>query len=160
MEELGQTLDLNEFVEAAKLLYNTLSVHDKNKLLGTNHKWEQEKSQYKIDPSFEPQINKKSIKLAMKNRPAGEKLEDVLLRKKEETDMKLNHIRQIKRREELKGCTFHPKVHDSPIVFRPVLQNLTQYDSNVISYIHPVSVHGDIQSYIPHGNTHMQNESY
>ena len=43
MEELGQTLDWHEFVDAWKLLYSTLNICDKNKLLEINHKLVKEK---------------------------------------------------------------------------------------------------------------------
>ena len=81
MEELGQTLDWHEFVDSWKLLYNTLNIWDKNTLLAINHKWEIEKQRYIIDPSFVPEINKRSVKMAQSRRQDGEKVEDCLVRK-------------------------------------------------------------------------------
>lgn len=81
MEELGQTLDWHEFVDAWKLLYNTLNICDKNKLLAINHKWEKERQSYVVSPSFVPEINKKSSKLAQYRKQDGEKVEDWLARK-------------------------------------------------------------------------------
>jgi hypothetical protein len=136
MEEMGQTLDISEFIEATKLLYNTLSVYEKNKLLAINGRWEYNRENYKTAPSFEPQINKKSEQLARMQRNPGEKLEDALFRKKNETEERLYKIRRRKYNDELAGCTFHPNIQSYPANFRPVFQNM---DENMASYINPIS---------------------
>lgn len=145
---MGQTLDMTEFIEASKLLYNTLNVYEKNKLLAINDKWEYEKENYKVVPSFEPKINKKSEKLAKKLRNPGEKLEDALVRKQKETDERLLKIRRMKYNNELVGCTFHPNIQNSLSDFRPVYHNMAGMD-HVSSYITPNYNYGGIERYIP-----------
>jgi len=149
MEEMSQTLDQNEFIEATKMLYNTLSVHDKNKLIAINHKWEVEKEYCRIGPSFEPTINKKSSFLAQKNRNPNERIEDALVRKKVENEDKLHKIRRQKYREETRGCTFHPQLYDSQAEQRSVFQNLTQQDANVENYRTAGIQYNAIEEYIP-----------
>ena len=100
---MAQTLDLHEFVEASKILYNTLNVADKNRLLASGATWDQKKEDYCFEARFEPQINKKSKKLAQRNRDPEERLEDMLVRKKKETEEKLTRIRRSKYNDELKG---------------------------------------------------------
>jgi len=40
MEELGQTLDIDEFVDASMRLYDTLTVPEKDLILAPNEKWQ------------------------------------------------------------------------------------------------------------------------
>ena len=44
MEEMSQTLDEDEFIDAVGRLYDTLSVLDKNKILKLKDKWNANKS--------------------------------------------------------------------------------------------------------------------
>lgn len=160
MEEMGQTLDMNEFIDAAKLLYNTLSVSEKNKLLAINHRWEIEREYNKIEPSFEPQVNRKSAYLAMKNREPGKRIEDILIEKRKETEERLQRMRELKLNEEPKGCTFHPKIINSPTEYRPVFHNLTQYDANVMPYIIPNRNFDGMRPYIPSESENEDSEAY
>ena len=157
---MGQTLDMNEFIDAAKLLYNTLSVSEKNKLLAINHRWEVERENYKYEPSFEPQLNRKSAYLAMKYREPGKRVEDMLIEKRKETEERLQRIRELKLNEEPKGCTFHPKIINSPTEYRPVFHNQTQYDANVMPYIIPNRNFDGMRSYIPSESENEDSEAY
>jgi hypothetical protein len=114
MEEMGQTLDWGEFINALKRLYNTLSVTEKNELLATSHKWEVERENYKIEPSFEPKINPRSQKIARGRFNEGESIENYLVRKRNELDEKLQKIRHSKKNDDLKGWTFHPQIYYGP----------------------------------------------
>lgn len=62
MEDIAQTLDRDEFVEAALRLYQTLNVADKNIIL--TFKKNQDFGMYKLsndDCTFKPEICKKSV---------------------------------------------------------------------------------------------------
>mmetsp|Transcript_7635 Transcript_7635/g.7013 ORF Transcript_7635/g.7013 Transcript_7635/m.7013 type:complete len:149 (-) Transcript_7635:269-715(-) len=65
MDQMGETLDQEEFIDSAMRLYPTLNVHQKNTLL--NFKKEQNKLKNSIlsqEPQFKPKINQKSLNLA------------------------------------------------------------------------------------------------
>ena len=58
MEELGQNLDEEEFIDAVCRLYDVVSIPDKNILISNKDKWDNNRS--KIDSnrgSFKPQLN-------------------------------------------------------------------------------------------------------
>lgn len=63
--------------------------------------------------SFKPQLNQNSLKIAAKNRPNAD-VADILMHKKQEYQMKVNEKRMEKENSELVGCTFYPKVLQSP----------------------------------------------
>ena len=44
----------------------------------------------------------------------GETLEQRLFRKQEETEIRKQAMRDMKRDNDLIGCTFHPHIHNSP----------------------------------------------
>lgn len=45
MEELAQTLDTEEFVDASKRLFDTLTIPERDMIMATNEKWEKLKIQ-------------------------------------------------------------------------------------------------------------------
>ena len=103
MEEIGQTLDCSEFIDALKRLYNTLSITEKNQLLATSHKWDVERENYVVHPPFEPKINARSQRMAQDRLKQGESIEDYLVRRRSEMDKKLQKIRNSKKNDDLKG---------------------------------------------------------
>ncbi|CDW91726.1 UNKNOWN [Stylonychia lemnae] len=112
MEELGQTLDEDEFIDAAGRLYDSVPLPQKNIILQTKQKWS-EKSKIQQDLQFKPQLNPNSLKIAASKRPK-EDVADILLRKKQEYNQKVYEKLQEKENMELVGCTFHPKILQSP----------------------------------------------
>lgn len=160
MEELGQTLDCAEFIEATKLLYNTLTINDKNKLLAISQKWESVRENFKVEHSFEPELNKKSMVLAQRNRDENERIEDKLIFKKKEVERRLQNMREIKHKKELDGCTFQPQIHNPPNDFVPAIQNMQQYDNNIMAYLQPTNGYGDLDKYIYCGNDRVDSEAY
>lgn len=94
MEELGQTLDADEFVDATKRLYKTLTVPEKNMLLQTNTKWDEVRDKLVDKPSFHPELNKNSLRIAAKSRPQDEDIADILVRKKLESQYKIHEMQQ------------------------------------------------------------------
>lgn len=102
-----------------------------------------------LDCSFEPKINERSKRIALKKANPNERVEDALLRKKEELEAKLDMIRKQKKREELKECTFHPNIDRSQTDLLNVFQNITQKEANVINFIHLPEKYQEIHNYIP-----------
>jgi hypothetical protein len=101
------------------------------------------------DCSFEPKINKRSKRLALQKANPNEKVEDALIRKKEELESRLNMIRKQKKKEELKGCTFQPNIDKSQTDLSNVFHNATQRQANIINFIHPPEQYQEIRNYIP-----------
>lgn len=131
MQELGQTLDEEEFIDATKRLYNTLTISEKNILLAIKQKWQHQREKSLESHSFRPELNKQSVKIASTRKLEGETIEENLVRRKEELDLKLAKIRESKKDDELIGCTFHPQIHNSPFEISQIFQNLTRYESNL-----------------------------
>lgn len=65
LEELNQTLNLEEFISASEKLLGTLSINEKALVLGLNKKGNDNLIE---NYSFQPEINMKSHVLAMKKR--------------------------------------------------------------------------------------------
>lgn len=152
MESLGQTLDWEDFVEAAKLLYNTLSISDKNKLLAINHKWESSKQQYVVKPKFTPEINKKSKKISVKFRNEGEAVVDSLYRRKFETDQEIQRQRDMKKNDDLLDWTFQPQLFNSGSEFKPAY-HLKDLPPRTNEWVVPEGVNGGIVHYNPHNSS-------
>lgn len=55
MEELGQNLDEEEFIDAVCRLYDVISIPDKNILISNKNKWDNNRSKIDSDRgSFKP----------------------------------------------------------------------------------------------------------
>ena len=115
MEEMGQTLDCKDFIEALKRLYNTLTVTEKNRLLAVSHKWEVKRHYENFRPSFEPKINKRSKMIAKDRMLEGENIHHYFKRKQLEFDEKIEKIRDYKMNQELVGWTFQPQIYNDPV---------------------------------------------
>lgn len=126
---MAQTLDCDEFIESCKRLYRTLTVSEKNLILAVGHKWKNEKDKYDTKLTFEPTINKRSAKIAENRIKDGETIETHLFRKRREIEERLAGIRHHKKRDELKGCTFHPQIYNGPSDITNILNNVTNYDN-------------------------------
>ncbi len=72
MEELAQTLDLEEFVDASKRLLDTLTIPERDLILATGEKWEIKAAQNKEEFSFQPNLNKNSRRIAQHTRDSGD----------------------------------------------------------------------------------------
>ena len=83
MEELGQSLDLDEFIDASKWLYQTLTVPDKDLILAVKDKWMVAKAKNQEVFSFHPNLDKKSLKIAEAKRPHDD-VADILFEKHRE----------------------------------------------------------------------------
>lgn len=110
MEELAQTLDTEEFVDASKRLFDTLTIPERDMIMATNEKWEKLKIQNTEHYSFQPNLNKNSMRLASKTRPKNEDVSEILYQKEREKEEKLRFQREQKKEEELNGCTFQPLI--------------------------------------------------
>ena len=89
MEELGQTLDAEEFVDASGRLFETLTIPERNTLISFKHKWEENKKRNTDEYQFRPNLNNNSLRIAEKCRPSGENVADLLVRKKQEYETKV-----------------------------------------------------------------------
>jgi hypothetical protein len=110
MEDLEQTLDLEEFIDASMRLYDTLGVPEKSIILSLKDKWGRVKSTNEKDWTFQPKLNKNSLKIAAKWRDEREDVVNKLYKKKFESEARLDEMRRQKEEEELIGCTFQPKL--------------------------------------------------
>lgn len=100
MEDLEQTLDLEEFIDASMRLYDTLKLPEKNQILSLQ---ERRNHNHGEEYTFQPNLNKNSLRIAAKVRPQGENVINTLYKRKEETEHKINQLRQAKIEEELVG---------------------------------------------------------
>lgn len=66
MEDLEQTLDLEEFIDASMRLYDTLKLPEKNAILNLNNDLTKHKHNHESDYTFRPNINKNSLRIAQK----------------------------------------------------------------------------------------------
>ena len=66
MEELEQSLDLEEFIDASMRLYDTLNLPDKNSILSIKDQWQRTKPNEYDEYTFHPKLNKNSLKIAAK----------------------------------------------------------------------------------------------
>jgi len=116
MEELGQSLDEEEFIDACCRLYESLSLPEKNVLVNQRQKWDSSKQQSVISQQqmFKPSINPNSLRIASKKRQPGD-VADQLIAKHTEYQLKIAERQQEKENSELVGCTFHPKIIQSPM---------------------------------------------
>lgn len=119
MEELGQTLSLADFMEAADKLLRTLSVAEKDRLL--MNKREHDTSLLAQGYTFHPEINKKSQKIAENLRPYKnfDALYEVFLGEKKALEEKIKQEQERKAEEELRECSFKPVLlsnHSIPII--------------------------------------------
>eukprot|EP00347_Sterkiella_histriomuscorum_P010260 403376977 len=112
MEEMGQTLDEDEFIDAAGRLYDSLPLPQKNIIIQNKQKWS-EKSKMQEELHFKPMLNPNSLRIAAKKRPQ-EDVADILHRKQFEYNQKVHERMQEKENMELVGCTFHPQILQSP----------------------------------------------
>mmetsp|Transcript_15989 Transcript_15989/g.15397 ORF Transcript_15989/g.15397 Transcript_15989/m.15397 type:complete len:85 (-) Transcript_15989:346-600(-) len=63
---------------------------------------------------FKPNINDNSKRIMAKKRPQGT-VADILIQRKQEFDSRIRELQQEKENQELVGCTFHPKILQSPM---------------------------------------------
>jgi hypothetical protein len=110
MEDLEHTLDLEEFIDASMRLYDTLKLPDKNTILSMKDKWSAHKQMHDEACTFHPNINKNSQRIASKIRPQNEPLPEALLKRKLETEARIEEMRRQKEESELQGCTFQPQI--------------------------------------------------
>ena len=103
MEDLEQSLDLEEFIDASMRLYDTIKLPEKTIILQLRDHFDRDKSADNGEYTFQPKLNKNSIRIAAKLRPQGEDIADLLLKKKMETDTRINQMRQQKQIKELDG---------------------------------------------------------
>jgi len=78
MEDLEQTLDLEEFIDASMRLYDTLKLHEKSLVLNIKDKWEPSKNLGEKEWTFQPNLNKNSLRIAAKCRDQNEGIVDNL----------------------------------------------------------------------------------
>ena len=79
-------------------------------ILNLKDKGEKSKNNTESDYTFQPSINKNSLRIAVKCRPQGEDIADLLYQKKVDTETKLFQMRKQKEDDELIDCTFHPQI--------------------------------------------------
>ena len=96
MEELGQTLDIEEFVDASKRLFDTLTIPERDLVLAISDKWQTRKVINTPNYSFEPHLNHNSMKIAAKNRIPGEDIANVLY-EKHNVSFKILKFRELSR---------------------------------------------------------------
>lgn len=126
MEELGMTLDRDEFVDAAKRLYDTVSLPEKDILASRKQRSRSNSTRVqnqnvtdreKQKEMFKPKLNATSLKIAQKkNETQGSfDVASRLHHKKNEYDSKIMQQRYDQHTTELMGCTFHPNLtQDNP----------------------------------------------
>lgn len=117
MEELEQSLDLEEFIDASMRLYDTLKLPEKNLVLSIKDQWQKPKETGDDNWTFQPKLNKNSMRIAAKWRPKGENVADLLMKKKIEADEKVDQMRKAKEEDELEGWTFQPQIHPNQMAF-------------------------------------------
>jgi len=107
MEELNQTLNLFEFVEAAEKLLKTLPVHERDNLVLPR---KTERKSAAPEYSFHPEINQRSAKMAQNLRPYGnfEALYEQYIQEKKAQEDKIKFEQNKKIEKELKECPFKP----------------------------------------------------
>lgn len=66
MEELEQSLDVEEFIDASMRLYETLKLPEKNIILSLKDQWQKEKPSENVEYTFHPKLNKNSLRIAAK----------------------------------------------------------------------------------------------
>lgn len=130
MEDLEQTLDLEEFIDASMRLYDTLKLPEKNILLNLKDKEARFKHSNESEYTFQPNINKNSLRIAAKVRPHGEDVAEMLYKRKEETEHRLNQMREQMKEEELVGCTFQPiTMNTSP--YQAAFKRMNNWEENL-----------------------------
>ena len=120
MEELGQSLDLDEFIDAACRLYDAVQIPQRNILLSVKDKWQRSKMDHETT-TFKPQLNQNSLKIAAKRRPDAD-ISQILMNKQkvssssfsQEYEQKLQQRMLEHENSDLIGCTFHPNITQSP----------------------------------------------
>jgi len=106
MEELNQTLTIEEFLEAADRLLRSLSIDERDRLLLGK---KLPNFDHTRDLTFKPQINKNSAKIANTIRPYGDSsLYDVYLQERKEFMEKISEEKERKMDEEMRECSFKP----------------------------------------------------
>mmetsp|Transcript_40886 Transcript_40886/g.36266 ORF Transcript_40886/g.36266 Transcript_40886/m.36266 type:complete len:196 (-) Transcript_40886:314-901(-) len=119
MEELGQTLTLEDFLEAADKLLKTLTVAERDKLLMIRKN--NDSTMLHSDHTFHPNINKRSAYIAEQLKPYGN-FDALYDRYLEEEKLKQDKIKEAKARQEedeLRECSFKPQLianHRIPLV--------------------------------------------
>ena len=79
LENMEENLDREEFMESALLLYNTLTVTDKNKILDFSNEKSQVKNQYENkNVTHHPKISKRSQQIIRDQELSNVKVEDRL----------------------------------------------------------------------------------
>jgi len=81
MEDLEQSLDIEEFIDASMRLYDTLKITEKTLILSLKDQWDHKKIMDNGEYTFQPILNKNSLRIAAKWRPQGEDVADLLIKK-------------------------------------------------------------------------------
>ena len=81
MEELGQTLDIEEFVDASKRLFDTLTIPERDLILAISDKWQAWWVKNTPQYTFEPNLNTNSLRIASKQWKPGDDIASILYEK-------------------------------------------------------------------------------
>jgi len=115
MEEMEQSLSLDEFVEQALIHLKGLPSSQRNRFIygakfNSHHEEEDNPDNY----TFKPEINKKSVELAKNKRPTGGDLVtmyDKQMREKLAREQRLKMEQERRQQQELQDCSFRPVVN-------------------------------------------------
>lgn len=136
MEELGMTLNLEEFIDAADRLYKAVSLPEKNLMVKKNRSNSERSRSKNHDSTFRPNINPISRKLANQRNQEG----DVSMRlynKHNEYLLKRQQKKYESQDKELLGCTFKPNLsltNKSSIVTDGMqMTNYTKVDTTLMN---------------------------
>jgi len=115
MEEMEQSLSLDEFVEQALIHLKGLPSSQRNRFIyGAKFNSHHEEEDNPENFSFKPEINKKSVELAKNKRPSGGDLVtmyDKQMREKLAREQRLKMEQERKQQQELQDCSFRPVVN-------------------------------------------------
>ena len=67
MEEIGTTLDRDEFIDASLRLFGTLNINDRNKILQFRRLPKSQVNHELKNCTFQPELNNKSLKMAQRS---------------------------------------------------------------------------------------------
>jgi hypothetical protein len=107
MEEMGMSLNLEEFIDAANRLYKSVSLPEKN-ILVKRQRSNSARSRQEAEPKFQPKINENSKRLA-ERKNSGD-VGSRLYNKHAEYEQKKQFMRNTNVDKELLGCTFKPNL--------------------------------------------------
>ena len=113
LENLGETLDREEFVDSAHELYQTLDIMQKEAILHFAPEKETLAEKHaNRDATFAPQINKKSQELVQNSELLNHKVEERLAMYLQLANEKLARKQKEQLEVELADCSFKPQISD------------------------------------------------